>query len=105
MGVCVCVCACRTYCETDIDPAHRKLSQLQAVVLYLTGKEPDLDCKCTLLFQDVFNPAIHQQMDILCLHTHQKSTFNQNELGQSINPIISEVYVVFVTVAILKKLK
>lgn len=39
------VCARRTYCETDIDPAHRKLSQLQAVVRYLTGKEPDLECK------------------------------------------------------------
>lgn len=42
------VCAGRTYCETDIDPAHRKLSQLQAVVRYLTGKEPDLECKRTL---------------------------------------------------------
>lgn len=39
------VCACRTYCETDIDPAHRKLSQLQAVLRYLTGKEPDMQCK------------------------------------------------------------
>lgn len=35
----------RTYCETDIDPAHRKLSQLEAVVRYLTGKEPDMECK------------------------------------------------------------
>lgn len=42
------VCARRTYCETDIDPAHRKLSQLQAVVGYLTGKEPDLDCELTV---------------------------------------------------------
>lgn len=39
------ICVCRTYCETDIDPAHRKLTQLQAVVRYLTGKEPDLECK------------------------------------------------------------
>lgn len=39
------VCAFRTYCETDIDPAHRKLSQLQAMVRYLTGKEPDMECK------------------------------------------------------------
>ncbi|XP_077400494.1 voltage-dependent calcium channel subunit alpha-2/delta-4 isoform X4 [Vanacampus margaritifer] len=37
-----------TYCETDIDPAHRKLSQLQAVVRYLTGKEPHLECKSGL---------------------------------------------------------
>lgn len=35
----------RTYCETDIDPAHRKYSQLQAAVRYLLGKEPDLECR------------------------------------------------------------
>ncbi|KAM9376258.1 voltage-dependent calcium channel subunit alpha-2/delta-4-like [Pholidichthys leucotaenia] len=34
-----------TYCETDIDPAHRKYSQLQAAIRYLLGKEPDLECK------------------------------------------------------------
>lgn len=39
------VYACRTYCETDIDPAHRKLSQLQAVIRYLTGKESELECE------------------------------------------------------------
>uniref|UniRef100_A0A673X6R1 Calcium voltage-gated channel auxiliary subunit alpha2delta 4 n=1 Tax=Salmo trutta TaxID=8032 RepID=A0A673X6R1_SALTR len=33
-----------TYCETDIDPHHRKYSQLQAVIRYLQGKEPDLEC-------------------------------------------------------------
>lgn len=38
-------CVCRTYCEIDIDPAHRKLTQLQAVIKYLTGKEKDLRCK------------------------------------------------------------
>ena len=43
--VCVCVCCSRTYCETDIDPSHRKLTQMQAMVRYLTGKEPDLECK------------------------------------------------------------
>lgn len=35
----------RTYCETDIDPAHRKYSQLQAAIRYLLGKEPDLECR------------------------------------------------------------
>lgn len=34
----------RTYCETDIDPDHRKFTQFQAVVRYLQGKEPDLEC-------------------------------------------------------------
>ncbi|XP_019895845.1 voltage-dependent calcium channel subunit alpha-2/delta-4 isoform X2 [Esox lucius] len=32
-----------TYCETDIDPHHRKYTQLQAMIRYLQGKEPDLE--------------------------------------------------------------
>lgn len=61
------VCARRTYCETDIDPAHRKLSQLQAVVRYLTGKEPDLECKWApefyrlWLYQNTLCTAVSQQ--------------------------------------------
>lgn len=51
----MCLCVCRTYCETDIDPAHRKLSQLQAVTGYLTGKEPELDCKCSLHFEYIIS--------------------------------------------------
>lgn len=35
----------RIYCITDIDPAHRKLSQLEAVVRFLTGEDPDLECE------------------------------------------------------------
>jgi len=35
----------RIYCITDIDPAHRKLSQLEAVIRFLTGEEPDLECE------------------------------------------------------------
>lgn len=35
----------RIYCITDIDPDHRKLSQLEAVIRFLTGEEPDLECK------------------------------------------------------------
>lgn len=34
----------RTYCETDVDPSHRKYSQLQAAIRYLQGQEPDLEC-------------------------------------------------------------
>lgn len=41
----------RTYCETDIDPAHRKHTQLQAAVRYLLGKDPELEC--------VFSQYIH----------------------------------------------
>ncbi|MCI4380260.1 hypothetical protein PGIGA_G00237670 [Pangasianodon gigas] len=47
-----------TYCETDIDPQHRKLTQLQAVVRYLTGKEPDLECDEVLLQQTLFDAVV-----------------------------------------------
>ncbi|XP_055367095.1 voltage-dependent calcium channel subunit alpha-2/delta-4 isoform X3 [Betta splendens] len=52
-----------TYCETDIDPAHRKLSQLQAVVQYLTGKEPDLECDVPLLQQTLFDAVVTAPME------------------------------------------
>uniref|UniRef100_A0A671PGJ7 Voltage-dependent calcium channel subunit alpha-2/delta-4-like n=1 Tax=Sinocyclocheilus anshuiensis TaxID=1608454 RepID=A0A671PGJ7_9TELE len=47
-----------TYCETDIDPHHRKLTQLQAVVRYLTGKEPDLECDEILLQEVLFDAVV-----------------------------------------------
>ncbi|KAK7878685.1 hypothetical protein WMY93_030521 [Mugilogobius chulae] len=52
-----------TYCETDIDPAHRKLTQLQAVLLYLTGKEPDLECDAQLLSQTLFDAVVTAPME------------------------------------------
>uniref|UniRef100_A0A3Q1G682 Calcium voltage-gated channel auxiliary subunit alpha2delta 4 n=1 Tax=Acanthochromis polyacanthus TaxID=80966 RepID=A0A3Q1G682_9TELE len=52
-----------TYCETDIDPAHRKLNQLQAVVRYLTGKEPDLECDAQLLQQTLFDAVVTAPME------------------------------------------
>uniref|UniRef100_A0A7N6AVF2 VWFA domain-containing protein n=1 Tax=Anabas testudineus TaxID=64144 RepID=A0A7N6AVF2_ANATE len=52
-----------TYCETDIDPAHRKLSQRQAVVQYLTGKEPDLKCDVQLLEQTLFDAVVTAPME------------------------------------------
>ncbi|KAM4615648.1 voltage-dependent calcium channel subunit alpha-2/delta-4 [Polymixia lowei] len=52
-----------TYCETDIDPAHRKLSQLQAVVRYLTGKEPELECDEELLRQTLFDAVVTAPME------------------------------------------
>ncbi|KAM8909887.1 voltage-dependent calcium channel subunit alpha-2/delta-4 isoform 1-T1 [Spinachia spinachia] len=52
-----------TYCETDIDPAHRKLSQLQAVVQYLTGKEPNLECDGQLLQQTLFDAVVTAPME------------------------------------------
>ncbi|TWW75369.1 Voltage-dependent calcium channel subunit alpha-2/delta-4 [Takifugu flavidus] len=47
-----------TYCETDIDPSHRKYSQLQAAIRYLQGKEPDLECDEALLQQLLFDAVV-----------------------------------------------
>ncbi|KAJ7998048.1 hypothetical protein DPEC_G00218500 [Dallia pectoralis] len=47
-----------TYCETDIDPQHRKYSQLQAMIRYLQGKEPDLECDEVLVQQTLFDAVL-----------------------------------------------
>ncbi|TKS73872.1 Voltage-dependent calcium channel subunit alpha-2/delta-4 [Collichthys lucidus] len=47
-----------TYCETDIDPGHRKYTQLQAAIRYLLGKEPDLECDEVLLQQTLFDAVV-----------------------------------------------
>uniref|UniRef100_A0A8C1B1U8 Calcium voltage-gated channel auxiliary subunit alpha2delta 4 n=1 Tax=Cyprinus carpio carpio TaxID=630221 RepID=A0A8C1B1U8_CYPCA len=52
-----------TYCETDIDPHHRKLTQFQAVVQYLTGKEPDLECDERLLQHTLFDAVVTAPME------------------------------------------
>ncbi|XP_051543839.1 voltage-dependent calcium channel subunit alpha-2/delta-4 isoform X2 [Myxocyprinus asiaticus] len=52
-----------TYCETDIDPHHRKLTQFQAVVQYLMGKEPDLECDERLLQQTLFDAVVTAPME------------------------------------------
>uniref|UniRef100_A0A3B3ZXI4 VWFA domain-containing protein n=1 Tax=Periophthalmus magnuspinnatus TaxID=409849 RepID=A0A3B3ZXI4_9GOBI len=49
--------ATETYCETDIDPDHRKYSQLQAAIRYLLGKEPDLEDE-VLLSQLLFDAVV-----------------------------------------------
>uniref|UniRef100_A0A3P8UT80 Calcium voltage-gated channel auxiliary subunit alpha2delta 4 n=1 Tax=Cynoglossus semilaevis TaxID=244447 RepID=A0A3P8UT80_CYNSE len=46
-----------TYCETDIDPAHRKHTQLQAAVRYLLGKDPELEDE-VLLQQMLFDAVV-----------------------------------------------
>ncbi|MGH0141041.1 UNVERIFIED_CONTAM: hypothetical protein FKN15_007570 [Acipenser sinensis] len=46
------------YCVTDIDPHHRKLSQLQAVIRYLTGEEPDLECDEELVQEVLFDAVV-----------------------------------------------
>ncbi|XP_061696598.1 voltage-dependent calcium channel subunit alpha-2/delta-4-like isoform X1 [Syngnathoides biaculeatus] len=52
-----------TYCETDIDPAHRKYTQLQAAVRYLLGQEPDLECDELLLQQTLFDAVVTAPME------------------------------------------
>ncbi|XP_053200088.1 voltage-dependent calcium channel subunit alpha-2/delta-4 isoform X2 [Scomber japonicus] len=52
-----------TYCETDIDPGHRKLSQLEAVVRFLTGKEPELECDMQLIQQTLFDAVVTAPME------------------------------------------
>uniref|UniRef100_A0A3B5M9T9 Calcium voltage-gated channel auxiliary subunit alpha2delta 4 n=1 Tax=Xiphophorus couchianus TaxID=32473 RepID=A0A3B5M9T9_9TELE len=52
-----------TYCEIDIDPSHRKLTQLQAVIKYLTGKEKDLRCDRQLLQQTLFDAVVTAPME------------------------------------------
>ncbi|XP_056272676.1 voltage-dependent calcium channel subunit alpha-2/delta-4-like isoform X2 [Pseudoliparis swirei] len=47
-----------TYCETNIDPSHRRYSQLQAAIRYLLGLEPDLECDEVLLQQTLFDAAV-----------------------------------------------
>lgn len=47
---CSCLGPChvlRSYCNTDLHPEHRHLSQLEAIKLYLKGKEPLLQCEYT----------------------------------------------------------
>uniref|UniRef100_A0A4W3K8X8 Calcium voltage-gated channel auxiliary subunit alpha2delta 4 n=1 Tax=Callorhinchus milii TaxID=7868 RepID=A0A4W3K8X8_CALMI len=46
------------YCVTDIDPDHRKLSQLEAVTRYLTGEDPDLDCDEELVQEVLFDAVV-----------------------------------------------
>nr|XP_056702694.1 voltage-dependent calcium channel subunit alpha-2/delta-4 [Euleptes europaea] len=51
------------YCITDIDPDHRKLSQLEAVVRFLTGEEPDLECDDELVREVLFDAVVTAPME------------------------------------------
>ncbi|MBN3304576.1 CA2D4 protein, partial [Amia calva] len=46
------------YCVTDIDPHHRKLTQLQAIIRFLTGEEPDLECDEELVQEVLFDAVV-----------------------------------------------
>uniref|UniRef100_A0A8D0F8H2 Calcium voltage-gated channel auxiliary subunit alpha2delta 4 n=1 Tax=Strix occidentalis caurina TaxID=311401 RepID=A0A8D0F8H2_STROC len=53
----------RIYCITDIDPDHRKLSQLEAVIRFLTGEEPDLECDEELVQELLFDAVVTAPME------------------------------------------
>nr|XP_008533355.1 PREDICTED: voltage-dependent calcium channel subunit alpha-2/delta-4 isoform X4 [Equus przewalskii] len=53
----------RIYCTTDIDPDHRKLSQLEAVVRFLTGEDPDLECDEELVQEALFDAVVTAPME------------------------------------------
>uniref|UniRef100_A0A6I8P049 Calcium voltage-gated channel auxiliary subunit alpha2delta 4 n=1 Tax=Ornithorhynchus anatinus TaxID=9258 RepID=A0A6I8P049_ORNAN len=51
------------YCITDIDPGHRKLSQLEAVIRFLRGQEPDLQCDEELVQEALFDAVVTAPME------------------------------------------
>ncbi|XP_069484737.1 voltage-dependent calcium channel subunit alpha-2/delta-4 isoform X3 [Ambystoma mexicanum] len=51
------------YCVTDIDPDHRKLTQLEAVTRFLTGEDPALDCDGELLQEVLFDAVVTAPME------------------------------------------
>ncbi|KAM6171830.1 voltage-dependent calcium channel subunit alpha-2/delta-4 [Erethizon dorsatum] len=51
------------YCITDIDPEHRKLSQLEAVIRFLTGEDPDLECDEELVREVLFDAVVTAPME------------------------------------------
>ncbi|XP_067392220.1 voltage-dependent calcium channel subunit alpha-2/delta-4 [Emydura macquarii macquarii] len=51
------------YCITDIDPDHRKLSQLEAMIRFLTGEEPDLECDEELVQEVLFDAVVTAPME------------------------------------------
>ncbi|XP_007935221.2 voltage-dependent calcium channel subunit alpha-2/delta-4 [Orycteropus afer afer] len=51
------------YCITDIDPDHRKLSQLEAIVHFLTGKDPNLECDEELIREVLFDAVVTAPME------------------------------------------
>ncbi|ELW70327.1 Voltage-dependent calcium channel subunit alpha-2/delta-3 [Tupaia chinensis] len=47
-----------SYCNTDLHPEHRHLSQLDAIKLYLRGKEPLLQCDKELIQEVLFDAVV-----------------------------------------------
>uniref|UniRef100_A0A674DPP4 Calcium voltage-gated channel auxiliary subunit alpha2delta 3 n=1 Tax=Salmo trutta TaxID=8032 RepID=A0A674DPP4_SALTR len=47
-----------TYCDTDEHPEHRYLSQIEAIKLYLSGREPHLKCDKELIQEVLFDAVV-----------------------------------------------
>ncbi|XP_029422669.1 LOW QUALITY PROTEIN: voltage-dependent calcium channel subunit alpha-2/delta-4 [Nannospalax galili] len=64
------------YYLTDIDPDHWKLSQLEAVVHFLTGTDPDLECDeelvCEVLFDTVVTAPMEAHWTALALNNSEE---------------------------------
>ncbi|XP_067319654.1 voltage-dependent calcium channel subunit alpha-2/delta-3 isoform X2 [Anolis sagrei] len=47
-----------SYCNTDLHPEHRQMTQLKAIKNYLTGKEPLLPCDKELIQEVLFDAVV-----------------------------------------------
>ncbi|XP_044880425.1 voltage-dependent calcium channel subunit alpha-2/delta-3 isoform X2 [Mauremys mutica] len=47
-----------SYCNTDVHPEHHQMAQLEAIKLYLTGKEPLLQCDKELIQEVLFDAVV-----------------------------------------------
>uniref|UniRef100_A0A669P0U6 Calcium voltage-gated channel auxiliary subunit alpha2delta 3 n=1 Tax=Phasianus colchicus TaxID=9054 RepID=A0A669P0U6_PHACC len=47
-----------SYCNTDLHPEHRQMTQLEAIKRYLTGKEPLLQCDKELIQEVLFDAVV-----------------------------------------------
>ncbi|XP_071983991.1 voltage-dependent calcium channel subunit alpha-2/delta-3 isoform X4 [Engystomops pustulosus] len=52
-----------TYCNTDLHPEHRHLTQLKAIKKYLTGKEPLLQCDKELIQEVLFDAVVSAPLE------------------------------------------
>ncbi|KAL4597506.1 voltage-dependent calcium channel subunit alpha-2/delta-3, partial [Arapaima gigas] len=47
-----------TYCNTDEHPEHADLSQIEAIKLYLSGRDPHLKCEKELIQEVLFDAVV-----------------------------------------------
>uniref|UniRef100_A0A452GQ23 VWFA domain-containing protein n=1 Tax=Gopherus agassizii TaxID=38772 RepID=A0A452GQ23_9SAUR len=47
-----------SYCNTDVHPEHHQMAQLEAIKLFLTGKEPLLQCDKELIQEVLFDAVV-----------------------------------------------